>query len=218
MIPLPYHLLLRRPRRIRDTLRRLRQAGTITREPTLFQVWIGVLYMLYRLAFRTDTVGIADAPVRDTRRARLLQYRVLRVPVVLALRVVNPFDLVGLGTDPAWLVRHIAGTYHPGDNAVYDVALLTAYPEHLDALSARVRAIRDESHPRARLYKDVCVYAGYHDRLLELIDRFRAGEPVAPAALPSDATLPGFVEWMCRQPPTLRDALRAGLSLDPRSA
>jgi hypothetical protein len=185
------------------TLNRLAAAGHIPAVPTRCQLWAGVGYMVHRMLFRPGSVGVADAPVRDSRRARWLVYRPVRFFFLAYARVINPFDLLGFSSSEAYIARHVAGTYHPGDNAGYDLTVLSTYPGALEALRARVAAIVDGTAPDAELFRDLCVYAGYHERLLGLVDRAIAGE-FASEGVPSDATVAGFIGWMLAQPATAR--------------
>lgn len=207
-------------RRTAANLQALRRAGAIDAVPSAFQVFLGVLYMRYRVAFRSDTIGVDAAPVRSTRRARLLDRRLLRAPFLVGERVIAPLDLTGFAATPRYLRRHLVGAYHPGENALYDLAMLTAWPGELECLRSEVAAIVNGTHPRGAWLRDLVVYDGYHERLLTLIDRALAGDfALPPDAIASDASLRGFVAWCCAQPGTPRSAihaLRAGeLSLAP---
>jgi hypothetical protein len=211
--------LVRSPARGRSHLRRLRSEGLIDEVPTPFQVVMGAMYMRYRILFRSETIGQDTGPLRDTRRARWLAWRLLRAPFLLWEGAVAPGDLTGFSARPGFLVRHVISAYHPGDNASYDLALLKAHPGFLEILRERVAVVVADPHHAAR---DLVVYEGYHERLLMLVDRALAGDfrMTDPAAIDSDASLRGFVRWCATQPATPRAALRAALrgevSLRPR--
>ena len=216
-----YWLLLPRPDRIRGNLRALELAGQIDEIPTLFQVFMGVLYMRYRILFRSDTVGVDRVPLRQTPWARRMAWRPLRAPFLIWEQVVAPFDLTGFPARPDFLVRHLVGAYHPGENAQYDLSLLAAHPGYLDDLQKRVSAVvADPDH----WYRDLVVYEGYHERLLTLVDRALQGDFTMSDsdAIASDASLRGFVRWCCAQPMSLAQAFRAArrgeLSLRPSRA
>jgi hypothetical protein len=218
-----WRLLLPDPQRIEANLVKLHAAGRIDAVPTLFQVWLGALYMRYRLLFRSDTIGLeTEHPVRDTWRARALRWRSIRLPFLAWERAIAPLDLTGLPKDPAFLVRHVLGAHHTRDDAIYDLALLSCHPGELERLRARVVEVLDGRTPRARWLADLCVFEGYHANLLAMVDRALAGdfEPVHPADIPSDGSLRGFVAWMTAQPTSpaaLLRAWRAGtFRLDPR--
>lgn len=176
--------------------------------PTLFQVWIGVLYMWARVLRRPETIGLSDGePVRDTPGARRLRHRLLRLAAVLRHRVVNPLDQTGLGSSEAHIVRHLLGAYHPGRNLLYDLAILSLHDGALERLAAGAQAVVDGSDPCAELRRDLVVYEGYHERLLAAVEAWlREGPP--PTESHPDTTLPAFLAW-CRQAPAgPRDALR----------
>src|SRR5690606_16105429 len=158
------------------------------------------------------------APVRRTRAARWLRYRPIRFPFLAWQRVINPFDLTGFGSTPDYLIRHVIGAHHAGDDAIYDMTLLRAHEGALDTLRARINAVIEGRTARDRFLRDLCVYEGYHEHLLEVLDAAERGvDAPTDARLPTDTSLPAFVAWCLDQPPTLRDALRARrLRLDPR--
>ena len=199
---LRHRLLLYRADAMREHLSRLHAAGLIDAVPTPFQVFQGVLYMRYRLLFRPESVGVGSTPVRATWRARWLERRHVRFPFLVRERVIAPWDLTGFGSDPAYLHRHLLGAYHPADHAVYDLALLSVHDGALSRLRAEVGAVIDGSHPRAEWLRDLCVYEGYHENLLRLVDRARSeGAFDAADAIPTDTTLRAFAAWMCARPP-----------------
>ena len=211
--------LFRSPQRGREHLERLGSAGLIDEVPTPFQVVMGVLYMRYRILFRSETIGRDTAPVRDTKRARWLAWRPLRAPFLLWEGAVAPGDLTGFSARPGFLVRHLISAYHPGENASYDLALLAVHPGFLAFLRDRVAEVVADPHHVAR---DLVVYEGYHERLLTLVDRALDGDFSTrdATALASDTSLRGFVRWCASQPATFGDALRAAargeFSLRPR--
>ncbi len=204
-------LLLRDPPQVHTNLTALHGRGLIDEIPTDFQVAMGVAYMAHRIVLRPQTIGIApDVPMRDTPRARWLSSRLLRLPFLVREGLIHPFELTGLATPPRTLRAHVVGTYHPGDNALYDLSLLAAHEGELDRLLEEVGDIVSGAHPRGIWLADLCVYEGYHDHLLGLVERSLTGdlEPVDPN-VPSDASLRGFVCFLCSQPRTPREALAA---------
>lgn len=205
-------LLLVHPEQVRANLRALRAAGKIEAEPTLWQMCMGVFYMLHRMFFRPETIGMSavDRP-RRTWRARLMTYRPLRFPFLLKERAVFPRNLTGLSAPPSFLASHLLGAYHPGDNATYDLEILSAYPGEMEALRARVAEVVEERTPRGAWLKDLCVYEGYHERLLRILDRCIAGDFGPWDGRPDnpDTTLRAFVRWCARQPATPGEAWRA---------
>lgn len=222
-VPLPYYLLLWAPGRIQRRLAALEAHGAIDRAPSLYQVWMGVLYMWTRVVLRPSSIGLAtDEPVRDTPGARRLRNRLHRLPAILRARAVNPLDQVGLGSSTAHVIRHLTGAYHPGDNALYDLQILDVEPGALDTLRARVAAIVDGTHPDAELLRDLCVYEGYHERLLDMVDRWIEDGADGARIDNPDTTLRAFMQWCAAAPPspgaTWR-AVRGGhFSLLPQAA
>jgi hypothetical protein len=194
-----WYLLLWCPRRVEARLSALERDGVIDQAPSLWQVWMGVLYMWTRVVRRPETIGVSsDEPVRDTPGARWLSWRVPRLVAVLRARVVNPLDQVGLGSSDRHVVRHLLGAYHPGDNALYDLYLLQ--PRSLEGLRERLRTLVAGLDPHGEHLRDLCVYEGYHERLLEMVERWLAeGPPRSPSTHP-DTTLPAFLAWCARQP------------------
>jgi hypothetical protein len=196
-----WYVLLWCPRRVEARLSALERDGVIDRAPNLWQVWMGVLYMWTRVVRRPETIGLSTTePVRATPGARRLASRVRRVGAVLRARVVNPLDQVGLGSSDAHVVRHLLGAYHPGDNALYDLYLLHVAPGALEGLAERLRTLVAGLDPHGEHLRDLCVYEGYHERLLAQVERWLAeGPPRAPSMHP-DTTLPAFLAWCARQP------------------
>ncbi|TNE85180.1 MAG: hypothetical protein EP330_27675 [Deltaproteobacteria bacterium] len=203
-------IFLGRARRVQANVQRLADAGLVDRAPTLTQCAFGVLYMLHRIVRRPESIGIADAPERETWRARLLAKRPIRAPFLLASRTIRPWDLTGFASSPRFLRRHLVGTYHPGDNALYDLALLASFPGELEKLRAQVAEASAGETLRGRWLQDLCVYEGYHEHLAELVDRALAGdlEPRV-EGLPTDATLRGYVDFLLAQPEDAGAVLRA---------
>jgi len=213
-----YWLLLPRPDRTRRNLEALHAAGQIDEIPTLFQVFMGVLYMRYRIVFRSDTVGVDSVPQRETVRAARMAWRVFRAPFLLWERVIAPFDMTGFAATPDFLVRHLVGAYHPGENATYDLSLLAGHPGYLEKAHERVKdVVADPEH----WYRDLVVYEGYHDRLLKLVERALEGDFSLSdsEAIASDASLRGYVRWCCSQPASFAQAVgalrRGEISLRP---
>ncbi len=195
-----WYLLLWAPRRIERRLQGLHARGAIEAVPTLWQVWMGVLYMWARVALRPETIGLSgDEPVRVTPRAKRLENRLFRVPAVLRARSVNPLDQVGLGSSPDHVIRHLLGTYHPGDNALYDLQILDVDGAML-ALREALASVVDGTHPRAEALQDLCVYEGYHARLLQMVDRWLAQGPAGFEITNPDTTLRAFMAWCASQP------------------
>lgn len=202
-----WHLLLWAPRRVDDRVARLVAVGAIEAAPNRWQLWQGVLYTWARALTRPETIGLDDpARVRRTTGARLLRHRALRAPFLIGRRV-NPLDHLGLGSSAAHLQRHLLGAFHPGQGAHYDLEILATEPGALEALRDTLRQVVAGTHPDARFLRDLCVYEGYHERLLDLVERFLAGRR-DPSTHP-DATLRAFLAWCSAQPATPAATLAA---------
>jgi hypothetical protein len=203
-------VVLRDPPRIRANLVALHQAGLIDAVPTLSQVGWGVAHMVHRIVFRPDTVGVApDDAVREGWRARLLEHRVARAPWLLWEDVIHPLELTGLATTNAALRAHVMGAFHPGDQCLYDLAILSAWPGELELLQQELQALLEGRHPRGTWLADLCVYEGYHARVLGLVERALLGDFGAEHEVDADTTLRGYVRFLCSQPATSGDAWAA---------
>lgn len=210
MNPVYQAVFLGRAKRVQQNLEKLVGAGVIHEAPTLFQSLCGVLYMLHRITQRPESIGIADAPARTNLRARILARRPIRAPFLIGSRTIRPWDLTGFASSPRFLRRHLVGTYHPGDNALYDLALLRAFPGELELLRAQVDEAMAGSTPRGRWLQDLCVYEGYHAHLSDLVDQALAGDLDAKAdGVASDATLQGYVDFLLSQPKDFSEAFAA---------
>lgn len=206
---LRYRFLHFRPHRLEARVEALHAAGVLDVKPNLWQLWLGVLYMWHRTAFRPETIGLSAAPVRSTWRARMFTWRPARSPFLFGGRRVNPLDHTGLGSTPEHTIRHLLGAHHDRADFHYDLQLLADRPERFVALRDRLRAIVDETAPDATFLKDLCVYEGYHASLLEGVEGWIAGDLDLDHD-DADATFTGLMRWCARQPATLRDTLRAG--------
>ncbi|MCA9774791.1 MAG: hypothetical protein KC466_20390 [Myxococcales bacterium] len=213
-----YHWpLLLRPDRILTHLEMLKDQGRIDEVPSLWQVYMGILYMVHRIVRRPETVGVhPTAKVRGTLRAKILEYRPLRSPILIALRIVTPWDATGLLSDPKTIARHVVGTYHPGGNAIYDLECISIHPGELERTRARVLAAIEGRTWRDRWLQDLCVYEDYHRDLLKCVDRALAGDfgPPSDDIENPDTTVSTFARWCLKQPATPRAAWRAWRSGD----
>ena len=165
--PWPAYFVVLFPWQIVRSLAALRDNGYPDPLPNLWQVGLGILRMLHRLLFRTDTIGTCrQQPVRDTRRARVLQYRALRLPCLIWERAVFPLDLSGLASTRENTIRHLLAAHHDGNQFAYDLEMLMYQPGALLALRERVAAIVSGADPRAEWLRDLVVFEGYHEHLL----------------------------------------------------
>lgn len=190
--------------RIEQSLARVHASGVVPETPTLSQIARGVLRMMHRLVFRSDTVGTCTThAVRATWRARALRFRPLRFPFLVAERAIAPFDLSGLASPPERVIRHLLGAHHDGVQFAYDLELLALWPGRLEELRAAVADVVATDTPRSRWLKDLTVFEGYHEALLAAVDQALRGEPLlgpAEAADP-DLSLHAYLEWCASDAP-----------------
>lgn len=209
----PWHarLLLLRPARVRATLDALGRSGLVEKVPNLWQVELGVLRMLHRIVFRPGSIGTAlQGAVRQDPWARLFENRLLRFPFLIREGSVAPWDLSGLASDPDRIERHLLGTHHDRSQSLYDLELLSIHPGRLERLAERVRAVVAGTDPRHRHLRNLCVYEGYHERLLAAVEGRLAGRPLpVDEANDPDVCFAAHLRWCSRQPATPREAWRA---------
>jgi hypothetical protein len=209
-LPAFARLVLLRPRRIRFNLDRVREAGVVPRVPNSWQIFLGIARMANRLVRHPEAVGTSwTAPMRTNWRAKLLRWRPLRFPFLLWEGSVVPLDLSGLGSSPERLTRHLLGTYHPGDAAVYDLELLQVHPRALEEARRRCLEVVRNDTRRSRWLRDLCVYTGYHEELLAALDRALAGDFRFRPDPHSDTTLAGYLAWCASRPATPAESWRA---------
>lgn len=214
--PLLSRLVLVWPARVAEGLARVERAGLAPRVPNVWQITLGVLRMMHRVLFRSDSIGTCKThPVRRTWRARLLALRALRLPFLLWERAVAPLDFSGLASSPERILRHLLGAHHDGLQFVYDLELLRLFPGALEECRDRARAIVDGTDPRAEWLRDLVVFEGYHEALLCATERAIAGtlEIDEAAACDPDVTFAAYLAWCAAQPRTPKEtwaALRQG--------
>lgn len=204
--------LLLFPERIGDNLDRVAAAGLVPRTPNRWQIGLGVLRMWHRVLFRSETIGTcADDPIRPTWRARLLDWRPLRFPFLLAERAIAPLDFSGLASSPERVIRHLLGAHHDKSQFVYDFSLLAVHPGRLEELVERALAVVEGTDPRAEWLRDLVVYEGYHERLLAVARRAldEGVELPAEQAEDPDITFEAYLRWCAAQPETLEATLEA---------
>ena len=208
-------------RRVRRGLARVRRSGRIRLTPNLWQLSLGVARMWHRILFRFDSIG-TDAPGarRTTLRARLLHVRPLRFPFLLRERAIAPLDMTGLASSRERTIRHLLGAYHGRREFAYDLELLACDPGALAELERRVRAVVERDDARNRWLRDLVVYEGYHERLLDAVRIVRAGQPLLDAveARNPDTSFVAYLGWCAAQPSTPRETWRAWRRGDYRIA
>jgi hypothetical protein len=161
--------------RLPDDVARLLPPGALpTTFPTRAQLSRAVARMLRRLVVEPGAFGLSSSPPRTNLRARLLRGRALRLPFLLWEGSVVPGDLSGLRSSRDVVIRHLLGTHHDVQRGIaqarYDLEILALHPDGLATLRRDCAAVVAGEHPRAGLYRDLCVYEGYHEGLLALVD------------------------------------------------
>jgi hypothetical protein len=204
----PHHpltrILLVDADRVAARLDALRAAG-VAPLPNVWQVTLGVLRMWHRVLFRSDTIGTCRAfRPRRTVRARLLAWRPLRFPFLLAERAIAPLDFSGLLSDDDRVVRHLLGAHHDGVQFLYDLELLRDRPGALERVREETRRVVTVDDARSRWLRDLVVYERYHEHLLAAVDAYLEDRFPASDAERSDPdiALHAYLAWCARQPPT----------------
>lgn len=211
-IPWWSYPLLLAPKRIQSNLGRLERAGLVDEPPNLWQLSLGVLRMWHRLAFRSETVGTCtEFAVRKTWRARLLEWRPLRFPFLVAERAVAPLDLTGLASSRERLIRHLLGAHHDGVQFVYDLEILSCHPGGLEELHQRVTELIERADARSRWMRDLTVYENYHENLERAVAAAieRGIEVPADRADDPDLSFGACMRWCAAQPQTPAATLAA---------
>jgi hypothetical protein len=141
----------------------------------------------------------------------LLSNRAIRLPVLLAQRVVFPLDMTGLANRPENVIRHLLGAHHDANQFVYDLEMLSIHQGQLEALHREVTALIDEGGRRLAWYRDLVVYEGYHEALKCAVERALRGDfAVAPDEVDDpDITFSAFMRWCAAQPSSLSETVRA---------
>ena len=211
-------LILLRPKRVAEQLQRVEHSGVTLKAPTVWQIAVGVLRMWHRMLTRPDTVGISSTPRRPGLRARLFAPRWLRFPFLLWEGSVIPLDLSGLRSSPETLIRHVLGTHHDGEQFIYDLQILSCYAGALLELQRRLYEVVHHDTRRSRWLRDLCVYEGYHEAVLQRLNTIIETAPrterghIRVRALDSnspDICFYAYLEWCSRQPQTPRATYRA---------
>jgi len=197
--------------RVERRLDEIARSGLVPRVPNAWQIALGVLRMWHRLIFRSEEIGTSASRPRPSWRARLLHYRPLRFPFLLAERAVAPHDFSGLLSDRERVLRHLVGAHHEGAQLVYDLEMLSVDPGAIAELVKRAREVVENDTPRTRWLRDLTVYEGYHEALLAAAERALRGQFDYP---PERAADPGtrfvaYLAWCARQPATYEDTLAA---------
>jgi hypothetical protein len=133
-----------------------------------------------------------------------MQYRPLRFPFLVAAKAIAPLDNSGLVQSPERLTNHLITAHHDAVQFAYDVEILKGTEGALERARAATLAVIDGTDPRGERFRDLCVYEGYHERLLATLDDAIAGLPLAPPEQRDDPdiTFQAFIRWCLAQPTT----------------
>jgi hypothetical protein len=191
------------PGTIDARLRALRDRGVIDGVPTRLQLVFGGIDMVRFLI---------EPGARDYYAQRGISFgfhqllRVLDDPVSM-------IDPTGFLSARDTIIGHLMQVVHL--NPIYDVQLLDSYPGGLDELERQIEQMIDGTHPRRATIGAIVEDAGYHQRLLDYIRRYRVdpstpempreqgdarADPHFAAAERTFATLPGFIRYACTLP------------------
>ena len=203
-------ILLISPSQVRQNLAHINRSALTPHTPTEWQIAVGVLRMWYRMIFRSNTIGISQTHrPRSNKWARFLQYRPLRLPFVLWEGSVIPWDLSGLTSSPDRLICHVVGTHHEDEQFVYDLEILSCYPNALSQLKHKVNAIVLGTDPRSEWLQNLVVYEAYHKNLLDYMKSIEVSEwkvTLSPEAKRSiDISFYATLTWCSQQPLTPRE-------------
>lgn len=199
------------PSEIPTRLANLESIGLIDRRPTRLQILFGGIDMLRFMI---------EPAARDYYEQRGISFgfhqllRFLDDPVSM-------FDPTGFLSMRDTIIGHVMQVVH--FDPVYDLQLLSQFPDGLDELEGQLEAVLDGTHPRADSLGAIVEEADYHPRLLDYVRRFRRdpdaapmkrqaqtlrGDPEFAAAEETFATLPGFIDYCCRLPRAPRQLAR----------
>ena len=203
----PWHayLLLVDPRRVQASLEKVAALGELERVPNLWQIELGVISMWHRVLFRSDTVGTCKSDaVRNTLRARALEWRALRFPFLLREKAIAPLDFSGLVSSPERIISHLLGAHRDGAQFAYDLELLRLTPGGLERALEATREVTRTDSRRSRWLRDLVVYDGYHERLEQaLSDALSHGISLPPEqANDPDVAFGAYLRWCAKQPET----------------
>lgn len=210
--PLLSKILLLAPTRIQTALEAAEDKGLVAEAPNLWQITLGVMRMVHRMISRPDSIGLSvDSAPRRGLRARLLRARPLRLPFVLAVGAVRPWDLSGMLSRPDEVIRHLVGTHHDRHQFAYDLQILSLTEGALERLLGEAIRTRDGDSAMGRLMQDLCVFEGYHERLVHAVERAleRDFQLDPSEAEDPDISFEAYLRWCKRQPATPAETLLA---------
>jgi len=210
--PLLARLVLLRPALVQAQLARAEAMGLVERAPNLWQLTLGVARMIHRMWTRPESIGLSTGqPVRASWLARLFAPRPLRFLPALVAGAVRPWDLTGLLTGPDGMIRHLVAAHHDRHQFAYDLQILSLSPGALERALAEARRVRAAATARDRVLRDLCVFEGYHDVLVDALERARGGDFMLTAeeAADPDVSFVAYLAWCRAQPATPAATLEA---------
>ena len=184
-------------------LRTLREAGLVRECPGPAQLFFGGLDMMR---------FVVEPAAREYYGERGISFgfhqllRVLDDPTSM-------IDPTGFFSDRDTIIGHVMQVVH--FHPVYDLQLMEIWLDGLAEFERQVQEMVDGTHPRHGTIGAIVEEAGYHERLLDYVRRYRADpqtpelvrqqdtprqDPAFVAAERTFATLPGFVAYCTRLP------------------
>jgi len=188
---------------VRFRLETLQQRGYIEQIPNRWQIIFGGLDMVR---------FVIEPAARDYYEQKGISFnfhqllRALDDPMAL-------IDPTGFMSERDTIIGHVMQVVHL--NPIYDLQLLQMFPDGLDSLEDQVRQMVAGTHPRQQTIGAIVEEPGYHERLLEYIERYREDpetcqlvredqsireDEAFAAAEQTFATLPGFVTYCNKLP------------------
>ncbi len=195
-------LYLRRAE-IRRRLETLQQRGYIERIPNRWQIVFGGLDMVR---------FVIEPAARDYYEQKGISFNFHQLLRWLD-DPVSVIDPTGFMSERDTIIGHVMQVVHL--NPIYDLQLLEMFADGLDSLEHQVEQMVAGTHPRQQTIGAIVEDAGYHQRLLEYIRRYRSdpgtaqlvreeqsirGDEAFHAAERTFATLPGFVTYCNKLP------------------
>lgn len=191
----------------RDRLVRLHRLGLVERIPTRVQLAVGSMDMM---RFFINPAAADYYASRGIDYWLHLALRFLDDPSSLA-------DPVGLFSSRDVIIGHLMQVVHA--NPLYDLQLLSAVDDGLDALEAQLEAMLAGTHPRARSIGAIVEEPDYHARLLAYVRAWRR-DPTVPAPVRSNIVASPVFSEMERTFGSLTTSMRyfCRLPADPLDA
>jgi hypothetical protein len=170
------------------------RAGRLERVPTPWQVRIGTAVMLPITSSESERE-------RQRSRSTLAGQVPLRVPLQVLYSPRQLLTTSGLELRARDVVRHLLCVYHEEAFLGYDLQLLESHEGGLELLEREAAAVVDGRNRLAPILRRVVGWPTYHETLVELAARARAGEYPDPLDLdPRFCTLLGFARFCLSLP------------------